>query len=316
MTSLTLFRWETASTTEHLANIINRSTFAREKSPLKILDLCSGTGCILLLLRHLLGTSPPGLAVQGLGIDVSDRAVSLARRNADSTSELLAERRGGVMDFRMGDIFDRRGMNERLEPRTDQEHVDAKHMKRIHFDVLVSNPPYVSPKQYRCATTRSVRLYEPEIALVPPQLALEPSRPDGPCVEQDVASMDQLFASMGATVDAADAKIADRFYPALLVMAVETGVKMLLFEVGDAAQAARVVKLVQGAMKGVWHDVGLEIWRDEPGVEQVYRVSRETTCGVAEEEAGLRALENVLIRGRGNIRAVFAYAGRVLSPQG
>ena len=100
------------------------------------------------------------------------------------------------------------------------------------YDILISNPPYVSPKAYRRETSRSVRDWEPKLALVPFQGDVR----DG-----------ELSSNNG-----------DSFYPVLFSKAIEVNAKILLLEVADLAQAARVAKLATGTKR--WD--GIEIWRD------------------------------------------------------
>jgi len=76
----------------------------------RILDLGTGSGCLLVALLHEL----PGAS--GLGVDLSDEAVATARFNAARNG--VGER----AEFRTGDWFD--GIDER-------------------FDLIVSNPPYI-----------------------------------------------------------------------------------------------------------------------------------------------------------------------------
>lgn len=78
--------------------------------PMRLLDLGTGTGCLLLALLHELQAST------GVGVDASDDALSLARGNAERL--LLSDR----AVFQIGDWAD--GMTG-------------------PFDVVVSNPPYI-----------------------------------------------------------------------------------------------------------------------------------------------------------------------------
>lgn len=94
------------------------------------------------------------------------------------------------------------------------------------WDVVVSNPPYVSPRGYARETARSVRNYEPRLALVP-----------------DVGG------------DGSVHEAGDGFYPRLLEIAWGVGARVVLVEVADMAQAVRVA-----GMAGGWE--GCEIWRD------------------------------------------------------
>ena len=78
----------------------------------RILDLCTGSGCILLsLLKYSNGTT-------GVGTDLSEKALAVARRNAERLG--LADR----IELRCGDLF---------EPVREDE----------RFDLIVSNPPYI-----------------------------------------------------------------------------------------------------------------------------------------------------------------------------
>ena len=97
----------------------------------RVLDLGTGTGCLLLALLHEMPEAT------GLGIDVSARAVEQARANAMALG--LAERSA----FREGNWF--AGVEEK-------------------FDVIVSNPPYI-PAGDIAGLMPEVREYDPMLAL-------------------------------------------------------------------------------------------------------------------------------------------------------
>jgi methylase of polypeptide subunit release factors len=103
---------------------------------------------------------------------------------------------------------------------------------QTRWDILISNPPYISPEQFNSVTARSVRNFEPKVALVP--------------------DADHSYLS--------DHEHGDLFYPQLLKIARELNVKVLLMEVGDLEQAKRVAGRAQ--VEGRWD--GVEIWRDVP----------------------------------------------------
>lgn len=102
------------------------------EAPLRILDLCTGSGCILLSLLHELRN------VGGLGTDLSEEALEAARENAVRLG--LQERAA----FRQGDLW---------EPVGDER-----------FDLIVSNPPYV-PTEVIPTLESEVRCGEPYAAL-------------------------------------------------------------------------------------------------------------------------------------------------------
>lgn len=105
-----------------------------EASPLRILDMGTGSGCILLSLLHYM-KEDSFLALEGVGADVSDEALQVARENAKRL-ELEAE-------WIHGDLFSK---------------VEGK------FQVIVSNPPYVRTAELE-RLQAEVRYHDPRIAL-------------------------------------------------------------------------------------------------------------------------------------------------------
>ena len=101
------------------------------RASMKVLDLCTGSGCILLSLLKMV----PGLT--GFGTDISEQALQVARRNRKNLSlETKAE-------FLKSDLF---------------EEVKGK------FDCILSNPPYI-PSKVVDTLMEEVREHEPRIAL-------------------------------------------------------------------------------------------------------------------------------------------------------
>ncbi len=102
-------------------------------APLRILDLCTGSGCIAVsLARHL-----PHATL--CASDISPTALEIARRNAARHG--LSER----VDLRLGDL---------LEPWRGEP----------PFDLIVSNPPYIGRAE-AADLSPAVRDHEPQIAL-------------------------------------------------------------------------------------------------------------------------------------------------------
>lgn len=122
----------------------------------------------------------------------------------------------------------------------------------MSYDVLISNPPYISSKAFRSTTARSVRHFEPKLALVP-----------------------NHHASHGQAYDG------DTFYPHLLHLADELNAKVLLFEVADMEQAVRVASRM--TQQHEWD--GIEIWRDEPSAEDA---TGKDALPVADREVSIR----------------------------
>ena len=107
------------------------AALAAHPAPARILDLGTGTGCVLLA---LLGERPDAT---GLGVDVAPDAVALAAVNAERLG-LAARAR-----FRRADWLD--GIEER-------------------FDLVVANPPYVATGDL-AGLMAEVRDHEPALAL-------------------------------------------------------------------------------------------------------------------------------------------------------
>ena len=117
--------------TETLVEVVLEMKANFADRPIKILDLGTGTGCILLA---LLNECPKA---SGVGIDVSAGAVSVARSNAQRLG--LSDR----AKFAVADWAD--GIKD-------------------EFDIVVSNPPYVAEVD-RNTLPEDVERYDPSTAL-------------------------------------------------------------------------------------------------------------------------------------------------------
>lgn len=95
----------------------------------RILDMCTGSGCIILSMEQL---CKPQYA---MGVDISIDALAVARENG--------KRLGSKVNWLQSDLFDK---------------VSEK------FDVIVSNPPYIERDEIP-NLMEEVRCHEPEMAL-------------------------------------------------------------------------------------------------------------------------------------------------------
>ena len=122
-------RPETAELIEQISNLNSR--ISNLKSPVKVLDIGTGSGCIAIALKK----AHPQWQVTGM--DISAEAIEVARENA--------QRNGVEVNFIQADIFsDGIGGIE-------------------HFDIVVSNPPYI-PETLRGRLQAEVEK-EPALAL-------------------------------------------------------------------------------------------------------------------------------------------------------
>ena len=103
-----------------------------ELSHLRILDMCTGSGCILLSLLHY------SHDCEGVGVDISPEALEVARMNAD--------RLGIDAEFVLSDLFD--GLKN----------------NKLTYDLIISNPPYI-PTDVIPTLMEEVKEHEPILAL-------------------------------------------------------------------------------------------------------------------------------------------------------
>lgn len=121
-------RWETEEWACKLIREIKHGNW----KPKRVLDIGTGTGCILLLLAHELG-------IEGVGMDISRLSEQVFRRNCLGA--------GVDLQFLRQSFFD-------PLPRGFQ------------VDLVVSNPPYIPESQFWTETQPSVALWEPRTALL------------------------------------------------------------------------------------------------------------------------------------------------------
>ena len=103
----------------------------KNKKNISILDIGTGSGCIILSLLGELNNS------SGVGIDISHRALQIAKKNA------IYHGIDAKVKF----------LNIPLS-----EYFSKKH------DLIVSNPPYVSRREFQCLS-EDIKKFEPRIAL-------------------------------------------------------------------------------------------------------------------------------------------------------
>jgi release factor glutamine methyltransferase len=167
----------------------------RRGEALRMLDLCTGGGCIAVSVAAALTTqrkgwaeppSPP-LEASVVAGDLVPAAADLARRNAERHGQ------SGRIDVRVGDLF------ECLQPQ-----------ERSGFDLITANPPYVSDAEWACCAP-NVRDHEPVTALrggpdglrlIEPLLGQAPDwmRPGGRLLLEIAASQGEAVRRMAGAV--------------------------------------------------------------------------------------------------------------------
>jgi len=138
-------RPETEDWTIRLASLLNPSP----ERPLYLLDLCTGSGCIPLLLCHLW---PKG-SLRAVGVDKSHDALQLAKDNAKHVNIPLHLAGANTFSVLHADILDKTFI--KISPIFGM----------MPFDVVTSNPPYI-PKHEYDGLPSSVRDFEDPVALL------------------------------------------------------------------------------------------------------------------------------------------------------
>lgn len=101
------------------------------KPEMRVLDMCTGSGCILISLLKLCGLAD----VSGVGVDISEEALQVARKNA--------EKLGVEATWIHSDLF---------------SNIEGQ------YDVIVSNPPYIRTSVIE-ELKEEVKFHDPFIAL-------------------------------------------------------------------------------------------------------------------------------------------------------
>ncbi|QLG72538.1 hypothetical protein HG535_0D02460 [Zygotorulaspora mrakii] len=130
-------RWETEEWSYELAHRIRKNA-TNNKQKMVIWDLCSGSGCIALLLKQELQAFKD---VNITALDISQKAISLIKRNMA---------RNGIKDV---SVISADVLHNPPNPGS-------------MIDILVCNPPYISEDSFVKETSRSVKIHEPRLALV------------------------------------------------------------------------------------------------------------------------------------------------------
>lgn len=136
-------RPETEFWTMRLADLMRESS-ERTSS---LLDICTGTGCIPLLLAHSL---PKG-TLHAVGVDASESALELAKENVD----LARDGSSNPVKIVHGDLFSMAFADDMY----------SKAPQRRPFDVVTCNPPYIPQEEYD-KLSPSVRDHEDVMALL------------------------------------------------------------------------------------------------------------------------------------------------------
>ena len=165
--------------TENLIEEIMKETCDGDR----ILDLCTGSGCILLSLLHYTN------GCIGVGTDLSEKALEIARRNASAhgLSDQTVWLQGDLFDAldplnkKDNDDKDNKRENYKIEDNKREENRDDQAEKSTEsekselgfpgmsytsgYDMIISNPPYIP--------TSVIDTLQPEVRCAQPRMALD-----------------------------------------------------------------------------------------------------------------------------------------------
>ncbi len=103
----------------------------KNKKNISILDMGTGSGCIIISLLSELHNS------YGVGIDISNKAIEIAKKNAIKNHVYSKIK---FLNVSFSKYFNKK------------------------YDLIVSNPPYISRREFQCLS-EDIRKFEPRIAL-------------------------------------------------------------------------------------------------------------------------------------------------------
>lgn len=132
-------RQDTETLVEYALDHLKKGKVPEREGRAKILDMCTGSGCILLSVlayaqEDLKKRNLPG-EIEGMGADISEDALRVAEKNA--------ERLYPGVEFVKSDLF---------------ENISGR------YGMILSNPPYIRTEEIR-SLQEEVRLHDPFIAL-------------------------------------------------------------------------------------------------------------------------------------------------------
>ncbi|WP_340104076.1 peptide chain release factor N(5)-glutamine methyltransferase [Rhodohalobacter sp. 8-1] len=165
--------------TEQLVELLLESTSDLEHSPVTLLDIGSGSGCIPIAIKKF----RPAWTCHG--IDISGDALSLSEKNAAANDVDI--------QFDKGDLFN----------------LDQVSKPSRGWDIIISNPPYIGPEE-KPSLEKQVTDYEPGLALFHDN-PLDVYRPILSYAQQENAS---LFLELNDQLADQILKLSTGYFPA------------------------------------------------------------------------------------------------------
>jgi len=130
-----------------------RAENGERRTESRILDLCTGSGCIAIALKKAFS------GADVTAVDISPAALAIARQNAQENS--------AEANFVQSDILATPKEENKEENKEKNREEKNFNFQLSIFNLIVSNPPYVRQSE-RAAMQRNVLDYEPPLALFVP----------------------------------------------------------------------------------------------------------------------------------------------------
>ena len=132
-------RQDTEVLVEEALHMISKDQSVGDSS-FQLLDMCTGSGCILLSVMHY--AEQRGISIKGTGVDFSEEALVVAKKNEEHLRNGQNDGKGKI-SWILSDLF---------------ENVSGI------YDMILSNPPYIRTSEIE-KLQDEVKLHDPRMAL-------------------------------------------------------------------------------------------------------------------------------------------------------
>ncbi|KAG9296564.1 hypothetical protein G9A89_015156 [Geosiphon pyriformis] len=223
-------RWETEEWTDRLTKLlIPHLASGNNRNPskkFKIIDICTGSGCVALALSHNL----PAAMCKIHAIDNAPDALMLASLNLRQHQELLHN------PVTLSNLDIMKTCDQDLRASIEKT-FDDEPPKSVGFDLIVSNPPYVSTSEYE-SLGNEVKLWEDKRALVADE--------DGVAFHMKIAKLAKVLLKKGIQNEQQNKDI-----------------PRIVMEIGGEHQVPKVYKVLQENGFS-W----VKVWKDGAGKDR------------------------------------------------
>ena len=198
-------------------------------------------------------SSPVGITDDARPGSKSARTMTSISRLSNSTDSILVATQGQIPDEKeqlRGDTKASKSKGYTSENKIERGNGNSngqanKILPRI--DILVSNPPYISQRGFEVDTGRSVRNFEPKLALVPSPFSFVHASSSA-SISKSACTISCAPTSEFELRSEFEAVLpSDIFYNRLLSITSILHPRIAVFEVGDIAQAIRIVEMALAA---------------------------------------------------------------------